>query len=269
MTFQLIDIFYCLALGCVSGFFAGLLGIGGGLLLVPVYHTLFVHFGLPTDIAFTMSLATSTATILPTSIASTIAHARQGGVQWKLVWAMSSALVGGALLTSYFVPEFKASWLAALFAVFVSVVAVSMCCRDAEAANESSLPKLRWLWLISVGVGGISALVAIGGGVMIVPLLSHFGLQVRKAIATSAACGVPISAAATLGYCVHQSPIPDSPWLVGSVLWPAALCTGTGALLTVSFGARCSRRWPTFWLRRLFAVLLIALAIKTVIATFT
>jgi uncharacterized membrane protein YfcA len=250
-----------LLLGCGTGFLAGLLGIGGGMLMVPFLTYLLGARGVPAELAVKMAIATSMATILFTSLSSVRAHHRRGAVRWDLVRALAPGIVLGGLIAGAGVFALvKGQVLALFFAVFVGYSATQMLI-DRKAQAERSLPGPMGL----VGAGGVigflSGLVGAGGGFVTVPYLSKRQVVVHQAVATSAALGFPIALANTAGYVVGGwSLSPALPGAVGYLYLPALVVIAAASVLLAPLGARAAHALPVKQLKRVFALMLYALA---------
>jgi uncharacterized membrane protein YfcA len=250
-----------LLLGCGTGFLAGLLGIGGGMLMVPFLTYLLGARGVPPELAVKMAIATSMATILFTSLSSVRAHQRRGAVRWDLVRALAPGIVLGSLIAGAGVFALvKGQVLALFFAVFVGYSATQMLI-DRKSKAERSLPGPMGL----VGAGGVigflSGLVGAGGGFVTVPYLSKRQVVVHQAVATSAALGFPIAAASTAGYVVGGwSLSPALPGAVGYLYLPALVVIAAASVVLAPLGARAAHALPVKQLKRVFALMLYALA---------
>jgi uncharacterized membrane protein YfcA len=250
-----------LLLGCGTGFLAGLLGIGGGMLMVPFLTYLLSARGVPPELAVKMAIATSMATILFTSLSSVRAHHRRGAVRWDLVRALAPGIVLGGLAAGAGVFALvKGQLLALFFALFVGYSATQMLI-ERKAQAERSLPGPMGLAGAGGVIGFLSGLVGAGGGFVTVPYLSKRQVVVHQAVATSAALGFPIALANTAGYVVGGwSLAPALPGAVGYLYLPALLVIATASVLLAPLGARAAHALPVKQLKRVFALLLYALA---------
>lgn len=254
-----------LALGAFVGFFAGLLGIGGGMTMVPMLVFLFTAQNFPETHVIRIALATAMATILFTSIASLRTHHLHNAVHWPAVRAMTPGIVVGALLGTILAGQLPTEWLAIFFAVFVYYAATQMVLNIKPRASRQ-LPGKLAMSVAGAVIGGISSLVAAGGAVLTVPFLAMCNVGLRQAIGTSAAAGFPIAVAATLGYVLsglRASGLPS--YSVGFVYLPALAWLVVGTVLTAPMGARTTHRTPVGTLRMIFAVLLLILATRMLV----
>lgn len=250
-----------LVLGCGTGFLAGLLGIGGGMLMVPFLTYLLGARGVPPELAVKMAIATSMATILFTSLSSVRAHHRRGAVRWDLVRALAPGIALGGLAAGAGVFALvKGQVLALFFAVFVGYSATQMLI-DRKAAAARNLPGPMGLAGAGGVIGFLSGLVGAGGGFVTVPYLSKRQIVMHQAVATSAALGFPIALANTTGYVVGGwSLAPALPGAVGYLYLPALAVIGAASVLLAPLGARAAHALPVKQLKRVFALMLYALA---------
>jgi uncharacterized membrane protein YfcA len=248
-------------LGAVTGFAAGLLGIGGGMLLVPFLTLLLTWQGLPLELVVKAAIATSMASILFTSVSSVRAHQKNGAVRWDLVLAFTPGIVLGGLFAGGAVfAALKTSWLALFFAIFVSYSGYQML-RDKKPKPSRQMPGPVGTAGMGAGIGFLSGLVGAGGGFISVPIMLWCNVPLRQAVGTSAALGFPIALANTIGYVwsgMSQSNLPAH--MVGYIYWPALLVLALCSVMTAPLGARLAHILPVKTLKRIFAFLLFGLA---------
>jgi uncharacterized membrane protein YfcA len=253
-----------LAVGGVSGFFAGLLGIGGGIILVPALLWLLSANGYPAAYVFQAALATSMATILFTAISSLRAHHARGTVVWPIVHVFTPGVLLGASLGSALARYVPVFGLTVFFCIFVLCVALQMGL-NLKPRPGRSLPRRAAQMGVAAVIGAVSALVAVGGGAMTVPFLVWCNVPIQRAIGTSAAIGLPIAIGGTVGYVINGWQIQDLPsGSVGFVFLPALLWTVLASALTAPLGARVVAWLPVGVLKRVFAVLLLGVAVYTI-----
>lgn len=259
MEFQLIA--ELLLLGSCTGFLAGLLGIGGGMLLVPFMTFILSHRGVPDGLAVKMAIATSMATILFTSVSSVRAHHKRGAVRWDIVRGLAPGIVIGGLLAGAGVfVVLKGQWLALVFAAFVGFSATQMLL-DKKPAPARQMPGMAGQWAAGGGIGFISGLVGAGGGFVSVPFMTWCNVAMHNAVATSAALGFPIALANTVGYVVGGWSLPAPlPGALGYLYLPALAVIASASVLTAPFGARVAHAMNVRQLKRVFALLLYVLA---------
>lgn len=186
--------------GLVSGTLAGLLGVGGGIVIVPVLFNVFPLLDIPDAVRMKLAVATSLATIIPTSIQSARKHHAKGAMDVPLLRAMIPSLVVGVLLGTLVAVYVRGAVLTAVFAVIALLVAVNMAVTGVDSRLRESFPTGPLRQVLGVFIGGISAMMGIGGGTVGVPLMNLFGTPIRSAVATASAFGIVISIPATLGF---------------------------------------------------------------------
>jgi uncharacterized membrane protein YfcA len=250
-----------LLLGAVTGFLAGLLGVGGGMLLVPFMTFLLAQRGVEASLAVKMAIATSGATILFTSLSSLTAHHRHGFVRWPLVWRLVPGIVvGGLAAGGGAVALVKGQVLGLVFAAFNVVMAARML-RGSDALAGRALPGTIGLLGAGAGIGFMSGLLGAGGAFLSVPFMTWCSVPLRHAVGTSAALGFPIAVAATTGYIIGGWGLPAAlPGAFGLLYLPGVMVVALASVSTAPLGARAAQRMPVQRLRRLFALLLFALA---------
>ena len=252
-----------LVLGLVVGFMAGLLGIGGGGIMVPVLTSIFLAQGVPVEQVVHMALGTSMASIVFTSFASMRAHHKKGAVMWNVVKYMAGGVVIGTFAATFLATYMKSVQLALFFAIFMAYVSIQMAIdKKPKPSRELSAPSS----LFGVGslIGIVSALVSIGGGSLTVPYLVWQNVDLKKAIATSAAIGFPLSIAGTVGYIVngmmHSSG--GAEMMLGFVYLPGVVLISIVSYFTAPLGAKMAHTLPVGKLKKIFALLLMTLSIK-------
>jgi uncharacterized membrane protein YfcA len=254
-----------LVLGGFVGFFAGLFGIGGGLVLVPALLLLFEAQHFSAGIAMHLALGTSMATIVFTSLSSLRTHHQHSAVNWRVVRRITPAILFGTALGAVIADMVSARGLSIFFAIFVYFSAAQMLL-DLRPHASRQLPGLAGMSLMGTFTGVISSLVSIGGGALVVPFLVWCNVSLRHAIGTAAAIGFPVALGGTLGYIftgLHQPALPHDS--TGYVFLPALLWVAMSSVITAPLGAKAAHRWPLKWLRRGFACLLLILATKMVL----
>jgi len=257
-----------LLMGLFVGFFAGLLGIGGGLILVTLMVYLFTLQGFPADRLLHLALGTSIASIVFTSVSSLRAHHKHGAVRWDIVRAAVPGLITGTLLGTIVADQLKSQYLAVFFVIFVYYSAVRMFA-DVKPKPTRQLPGRIGMTTVAVAVGVVSSLVGVGGGVMTIPLMNLCNVPMRQAIGTSAALGLPIAVAGTIGFILTGLGKDHLPALsLGYVYLPALVGIVVGTFVTVPWGAKMTHRMPGATLKRIFAVILFILATRMLWSLF-
>lgn len=249
-------------LGLVVGFVAGLLGVGGGLIIVPVLIMLLHANGLAAGMEPQLALGTSLASILFTSLSSVRAHHRHGAVVWPLVRRIAPGIVLGTLVGALLAAQMSAQVLKAFFVAFLFYAAFQMWL-DFKPAPHRGLPGRGGTTLAGGVIGAVSSWVGIGGGTLSVPFMLWHNVTLHRAIATSAAIGFPIAIAGAAGYVLGGWRVQGLPaGSLGFVYLPALAGIVVGSVLTAPLGARTAHRLPVRPLKRIFALLLVTLALR-------
>jgi uncharacterized protein len=250
-----------LALGLVGGFLAGLLGVGGGMMMVPFLTAIVGSRGVPLAMSVKIAIATSMATILFTSLSSLRAHHRLGAVRWDLVRGLAPGiLLGGLVSGAGAFAVFKGQGLALFFAAFIGWSALNMF-RDRKPRPGREMPGVVGQTAAGAGIGFFSGLLGAGGAFMSVPFMVWCNVPIRQAVGTSAAIGFPIALAATSGYLIGGWHLPPAlPGVIGYLYLPALLVIATASVTAAPLGARIAQRMDTTRLKRLFGLLLLGLA---------
>ncbi len=250
-----------LLLGIASGFLAGLLGIGGGMLMVPFLTWILASRAVEPGMAVKMAIATSMAAIVFTSLSSVRAHHRRGVVRWPLVRALSPGLILGGLLSGAgLFAVVKGRGLAVFFAIFITFSALQMLL-DRKPKPSRQMPGALGCLLVGMGIGLISGLVGAGGAFLSVPFMVWCNVPIRNAVGTSAALGFPIALANTAGYLVAGWSLPPAlPGALGYLYLPGLLLLVLASVSLAPVGAHVAHKTDTQRLKRVFALLLFGLA---------
>jgi len=260
----MVDFALYLLLGALAGTLAGLFGIGGGAIIVPVLVFSFRAIGVNDAVVMHLALGTSLASIVVTAANSVRAHHRLENVAWPLVWRMTVGIVVGTTLGSVVAGSLDGSLLELAFAVFLLLVAVKMLSGYKPAVSEKrDGPGTPVLVGAGSAVGFASALFGIGGGSMSVPFFAWSGLEMKRAVGSSAACGLPIAISGGITYAVVGWRQPDLPaWSIGYVYLPALVGIVVTSAPGAWLGATIANRLPELWLRRAFGVLVLGIGAK-------
>lgn len=206
-----------LALGSVTGFLAGLLGLGGGMIMVPLLTFVFTRQGFPRDHIVHMAIATATATILFTAVSSMREHHKHGAILWPVVFGLAPGIVIGSLVGPQIVGAMSTAVLAAFVGVFVAVAATNILL-DRKPKPTRQLPGPVGLSTVGGGIGLFSSMVGAGGAVLSVPFMTACNIHMRNCVATASAVGMPIAAAGTIGFIIAGHGQPGMPaWSVGYI----------------------------------------------------
>ncbi len=251
-----------LVLGATAGFLAGMFGVGGGLVLVPVMLLIFDAQRFPTEHVMHLALGTSMATILFTSLASLREHHRHRAVDWRLVLNITPGILLGTGIGAAFATSMSPHFMGIFFALFVYFAAAQILF-DVRPHASRQLPGAVGITLTGLLTGCLSSLVSIGGGTIIVPFLIWCNVSIRNAIGTSAAIGFPVAVGGTIGYVVTGIGIhPRPPDCLGFIYLPALFWIALATIITAPLGAKATHHLNTGLLRKLFALLLLVLATK-------
>jgi len=255
-----------LAIGTAVGFLAGLLGVGGGMITVPVLVFVFTAKSFPPEHLMHLSLATAMATIPFTSASSVRAHHVREGVDWSVVIGMLPGLAAGALFGALVAGVVPSRSLAIFFAVFISYAALNMF-RKVQQKATRQLPGRLGLGVVGGVISFLASFVAAGAAFMTIPFMTWCNVPMKRAIGTAAALGFPLSLASTVGYVYAGWHAPGLPaGTLGFVYLPALVPVVVASMLTAPLGARLSHRLPVRRLRMAFGVLLLVLALHMVSA---
>ena len=257
---------YLLA-GTLIGFLAGLLGIGGGMALVPILSALFAAQALSPEHGVHLALGTGMASVLFTSSASVREHHRQGKVDWSIVRRMVPGMVAGTLLSSFGSGWLSQRALAIAFSIIVFFGATQILLGRRPKAGRT-LPGPVGLFLCGLVIGTICGLVSAGGAFLTIPFMLFCGIAMHSTIGTAAAIGLPVALIGTIGFIAAGLRVADLPdCSLGFVYLPALVPLVAGSMVTAPIGARATHRMPVVTLRRVFAALLYVLAL-TMLLTY-
>ena len=251
--------------GIVAGIMAGLLGVGGGLVIVPVLVWLFRKLGMDESVVMHLAVGTSLATIVMTSISSVRSHHRRGGVRWPLFWQLTPGIVVGALFGALIAEQLETLWLQRVFGTFAILVSFQMVF-STKVKPHRQLPGKPGMTAAGGIIGTVSSVVGIGGGSMTVPFLSWNNVPMVNAVATSSACGLPIAIAGAIGFLAAgwgNEALPA--YSSGYLYWPAAGGIILTSVLMAPVGARLAHQLPVRTLRKIFATLLFVIGIRLLV----
>ncbi|QJT08155.1 sulfite exporter TauE/SafE family protein [Oceanidesulfovibrio marinus] len=245
-----------LALGAFAGILAGLLGIGGGLVIVPMLTFAFTWQGIPHEHILHMALGTSMMSIIFTSISSFRAHNKRGAVRWDVFWRITPGIIVGSFVGAWVASMLPTNTLKVIFGVFLYYVSFQMI--TGKKPNPSrQVPGKPGMFGVGGVIGIFSALVGIGGGTLSVPFLTWCNVVIQTAIGTAAAIGLPIALAGSLGYLINGIGVAGRPaWTIGYIYLPALIGIVCMSVLTAPFGAKLAHTLPVATLKKVFAVLL-------------
>lgn len=262
MTATLITWSVLIAAGCLTGFLAGLWGIGGGMIMVPVMSTIFPWLGFPPQYTLHMALATSLAGIIFSSLSSARAHNARGSVLWKVVRYAAPGLLLGTMLGSHFAAALPAIPLTIIFSTILMVFAVQTYV-GFKPSSARHLPGPLGLAGFGVFSGGLASIMGIGGGSVNVPFLLYCNVPPQQAVGTSAALGFPMAIFGACGYMLASWDIAGLPaYTLGFIHVPTLVALAVFSVLTAPLGVRLAHRLPASALRKSFCVFLFAVCAK-------
>ena len=257
------DIVTLVIMGGLAGAMAGLLGIGGGALIVPVLVIVFEGQGVNPHIIMQLALGTSLATIVFTAVSSASAHHRRGTLDWAIFRRLAPAIVVGTLLGAAIADHLASRTLQWMFVVFMVAVAAQFSRGTTATSAHRKLPGVVGINLAGLLIGVASALFGIGGGSMSVPFMTWCSVPVKRAIGTSAAIGLPIAVSGAVGFLIAGLDEPGlPPWSLGYIVLPAFASIVIASTAAAPFGARLAHHLSDATLRRLFALFVALLALR-------
>jgi uncharacterized protein len=267
---QLIDIGIYSLLGAFAGFAAGLLGIGGGLIIVPILYLVFASQGYEQQYLMHMALATSLATIIVTSVSSTLAHHKKAAVLWPVVILLAPGICLGAWFGADFAAQLDTAVLKPVFGLFEIFVAALMFSQYQSKQHQLTI-KVTNGFIGGLIIGSVSAIVGIGGGTLTVPFLHWHRINIKNAVATSAACGLPIAVFATASYVASSRDIltnsfSDREGLLGFVHLQAFAFIAICSFLFAPMGAKLAHSISDILLKKIFSVFLLLLGLKMLLS---
>lgn len=252
-------------IGVITGTIAGLLGLGGGIVIVPALLIVFSWQGIADQHLMQLAIATSLMTIILTSLSSIFTHHKLGNINWTSVQRLIPSLIIGGFVGAYIATIMTSQYLQYCFAVYMIVMATAMWNFKLFTVNESSVFTVPEF---AVGglVGGVSAMVGIGGGSLLVPYFTIMKQSMKQAVGTSSACGFPISIAAIIGFLFFGKDINlNIQWQTGFIHWQAFLGIISTSVIFAVIGAKLSSLLPIIMLKRIFSLVMLASAIYLMI----
>ena len=256
------ELLILIGVGAVAGTLAGLLGIGGGIIIVPVLALVFDHQGISPDVFMHVAIGTSLATIVITSLSSIRAHQQHQAIHWPVFRQITPGILVGAFMGAVIAKFISGPDLRLIFGIFMLFVAAQMMFGNTTRPHRT-LPETFGMFIAGSGIGTMSSLMGVGGGSMTVPFLTWCNMSIRHAVATSSAIGLPIAIAGTAGFIITGWGAADRPLAsVGFVNIPAFLSIIAASILFAPVGARITHRIPPRRLRLFFGIFLLILSIK-------
>ncbi|BCL66407.1 UPF0721 transmembrane protein [Haemophilus haemolyticus] len=256
-------ILLCLLVGAVAGFFAGLFGIGGGLMIVPVLVYLLPMVGVPEPLLMSTALGTSFATIVITGFSSAQRHHKLGNVVWSAVKVLAPSIMLSVFICGFFIGKLDRDISSKLFACLVVYLAVKMVLSIKPKTNKTVKPLTTQSSIIGgILIGMASSAAGIGGGGFIVPFLNSRGIDMKKAIGSSAFCGMLLGTSGMFSFMLSgwgNAAMPE--YSLGYIYFPAVLCITATSFFTSKLGATATSKLPVPTLKKGFALLLITIAV--------
>lgn len=255
--------------GLLAGFLAGLFGVGGGLVFVPVLFFVFNSNGVNEDVAMSLAVGTSLATILFTATSSALSHSRLANIDWRIVWLWCPAVLGGAFLGSQFVhPDFGAL-LVIVFICLLLFIAANLFLNIGQRFKFSQQPRSLLHLPFAFVIGFVSVLAGVGGGAMTVPTLLVMGINAHRAIGTSALIGLFIVVPALIHLLMlSETPATAPRFTVGLINYFALIILAFTSVLSAPFGAKLGKKLDELTLKRLFAACLLLVAASMYLKAF-
>ena len=248
--------------GVTAGTLAGLLGIGGGMVIVPGLFYLFTLMHLPEETLIHMAAGTSMCIMIFTSASSMWSHQRKGNVQWAIFRQVIIAIIIGVVFGNLLSSTLNAEWLEVIFGIFLLSVSLKFLLNWSPDLGEACAPQ-HWITsLIGLVIGFKSGVLGIGGGALSVPFLMHCGLPVNKASGTSASFTFPIAIVGTLSFLILTSGQTTTPWSTGYIYWPAVALVAPFTMVGAPIGAKLSQIIPAQKLRTIFTLFLMGVGFK-------
>lgn len=249
-------------LGTLVGFLAGLLGIGGGLVIVPVLIILLPTLGIHPDIVMPIALASSLASIVVTSASAVFNHHKSGNIDWRLAKRLMPLVAIGAVVGANLADMLPTKMLTTLFSTFVIALATYMLLSIRQTVHRD-LPSKVILKSVAAFTGVIASLMGISGGAILIPFFTYCGVNLIHAIGVSTACGMIVSLFATMAFIIAGIDNPNLPqWSLGYIYWPAVLGIASTSTILARYGVKLANKLPVKTIKKVFASFLIIVAIK-------
>ncbi|CAH0541141.1 sulfite exporter TauE/SafE family protein [Vibrio marisflavi] len=249
-----------LMLGLIVGVLAGLLGIGGGLVVVPALHFLLPYIGVSTDVGMRIALATSLACIIVTTSSSVFNNLRLKNIDFYAARTLVPGVVVGGIFGVSLATWIPTEYLPKVFGIIVLGMAIQMF-RSVNSQATRPLPSALKTAFSGVGIGTIASLAGVGGGSLTVPFLNRHGIEMRKAVGTSSVCAFAIAVSGMLSFTLHGYHATGLPkWSFGYVYLPALLSITITSVFTTKIGVRLAVGLPTKTLKKIFAIFLMIVA---------
>lgn len=258
----MLDLFLFIALGMFSGLMAGLLGIGGGILVVPGLAVIFAKMGLPTTDIMQLSAGTSLAIMIFTSISSAKSHVQAKNVIWPMYVRMVPYMLLMTVVGAYLAKYCPSMLLSVLFGLLLMFTGLKMALKLKAKPGQLPEPKKSIVRLTAGAIGGLSGLLGVGGGAIAVPFLAHCHYPMRQSTGTASLFTATVAWVGAISFALIGTAHLQIHWVTGYIYWPAVLCVAPFGVLLAPVGAYIGKNLSQDNVRRIFALLVIVLAIK-------
>ncbi len=258
----------CMMLGAVVGFMAGLLGIGGGLIVVPALMYMLPKVGIPPQFVPILAIATSLANMVLTTFSAAAAHHRRKNIAWDVAKVLIPGVLTGAVFSGTVASFIPADQMKRIFAVFVILMGLNMARPVKTGVREKSLPGKYVLFTITAAVALISGILGIGGSVMLIPVLCYFGVQLHRAVSLASVAGMCIAFAGSIGYIIAGWSVKGLPaGTLGYIYLPALVGIAVTSTLVAPLGVKVAATWPTKKLKTALVVFLIIVGLELLLSS--
>ncbi len=253
-----------LLIGAFAGTMAGLLGIGGGIIVVPALASVFLHYNImPNSYVMHMAIGTSLAAMIITLISALRAHGRHGNVRWDLVKILLPGLMIGSVIGAIIAHALSSAYLKTFFSIFLLLIAIRLLVVKTEEMEGGELPSRLFMTFSAGTIGILSSILGAGGGTMLIPFMMRCKVGIRQAAGTSVACGVSIGIVATVSFMILGSTSVglSLAWCTGYIYWPAFLGVAITSMIFAPIGTTLAHKLPTSVLKRVLGIFLVLIAI--------
>lgn len=251
-------------LGIFAGLIAGMFGVGGGIITVPFFVAFFIQFGFEEEIIIHMAVGTSLGCIVFTGISSAYAHSKKNAISYNFLKPLASGIVIGAFLGALFAVQLNGNLLKTIIGIFALLIAIQMSVsKDIKLKPRNQTNKEPYF--VGSGIGFLSSILGIGGGIFSVPYLKASGLPMTSSVGTSAACGIPIAFFGALGYLISGvDNILIPPFALGYIYLPAVIGISLTSILAAKYGANIAHHVSEKMLKRMMASMMFLISIYMV-----
>ena len=264
----LVIIAVCMVLGAFVGFMAGLLGIGGGLIVVPALMYMLPKVGIPPQFVPILAIATSLANMMLTTCSAAVAHHRRQNISWDIAKVLIPGILIGAIFSGTIASFIPAEHMKKIFAVFVILMGLNMARPLKAEVHDKPLPNKYLLFAIMVIIALVSGVLGIGGSVMLIPILCYFGVQLHRAVSLASVAGMCIAFAGSIGYIIAGWDVSGLPTgTLGYVYLPALVGIAVTSTLVAPLGVKVATTWPTKKLKLVLVVFLVVVGLELLLSS--